>query len=132
MRFFFDNQLSPHLAASINALAAPEGHEVIHLRTKFPQNITDVEWIPALAKEGGWIVICGDLNIIRTRAEKPVWKASGLTGFFLKKGWINLTPWEQAWRLVKIWPQIVKQAELASPGSTYGVDVNAKGKFDTL
>jgi hypothetical protein len=132
LKFFFDNQLSPHLAEMIQALAKPEGHEVAHLRTKFSANTPDTEWIQALSQEGGWIVICGDLNILRTRAERPVWKAAGLVGFFLKKGWMSQPPWEQAWRLVKWWPSITEQARLATPGSTYGVQLNFTGKFETL
>lgn len=132
MRFFFDNQLAPHLAKAIGALASADGDLVVHLREKFAPNTQDIVWIPALAEEGNWIVITADLDIVRTRAERPVWKSSGLVGFFLKKGWINLTPWDQAWRLVKWWPTIVEQARLAAPGSTYAVDVNAKGKLETL
>lgn len=132
MKFLFDNQLAPQLAECIHALAKVEGDEVVHLRTKFPPNTKDPVWIPALAEEGGWIVVCGDLNIIRMRAERPVWKAAGLVGFFLKKGWINITPWDQAWRLVHWWPDIVKQAHFAAPGSAYGVSLNYTGKFDTL
>jgi hypothetical protein len=132
LKFFFDNQLSPHLAASIHALASVDGDVVIHLKSKFRQDTPDIEWIASLAKEGGWIVVCGDLNIIRTRAERPVWKAAGLIGFFLKKGWMNQTPWDQAWRLVKWWPTIVAQAKIAAPGSTYGVQLNPTGKLETL
>ena len=67
-----------------------------------------------------------------TRAEKAVWKNAGLVGFFLKKGWMNLGPWEQAWRLIKWWPTIQTQASLAAAGSTYLVPVNVTGKFETL
>jgi exonuclease III len=132
LRYFFDNQLAPQLADCLRAMAKVEGHEVVHLRDKFAANIPDVEWIRKLAEEGGWIVICGDLNITRTRAEKAVWKNAGLVGFFLKKGWMNLGPWEQAWRLIKWWPTIQTQASLAAAGSTYLVPVNVTGKFETL
>ena len=131
MRFFFDNQLSPYLAEAIGALSKPAKDEVAHLRSKFPQNTKDTEWIPALAKEGGWIVISGDLNIIRTRAEKPIWKEAKLTGFFLKAGWIEITPWEQAAKLVRVWPLIIQQAGIAAPGSTYLVPVSGN-KIETV
>lgn len=132
MKFLFDNQLSPHLADAIHSLAKQDGDEVIHLRKKFPPNTPDTEWLRQLGAEGSWIVVCGDLNIIRTRAERVVWRSVGLVGFFLKKGWINITPWEQAWRLVKWWPTIVAQARIAAPGSTYGVQLNPTGKLETL
>lgn len=132
MKFLFDNQLSPHLAESIHALAHIDGNDVVHLRSKFAPNTPDVEWLRVLGEEGGWIIVCGDLNIIRTRAERVVWRSVGLVGFFLKKGWMNLTPWDQAWRLVKWWPTLVAQARIAAPGSTYGVQVNPTGKLETL
>lgn len=130
MRFFFDNQLSPHLARAIRALAQPDGQEIWHLRDKFPPSTKDLEWIGVLAQEGEWIIISGDLDIIRTRAERPIWKSAGLTGFFLKKGWMALDPWEQGWRLVKWWPTIVKFAGTAPPGSTFAVPINPNGRLE--
>jgi hypothetical protein len=132
LKFLFDNQLSPYLADAIHALAGPDGDQVIHLRKKFPPNTSDKDWILSLSAEGGWIVVCGDLDIIRTKAEKPIWKSAGLIGFFLKKGWINIGPWDQAWRLVKWWPTIVAAARIAAPGATFGVQVNPTGKLETL
>jgi hypothetical protein len=132
LRFFFDNQLSPRLAASLGALAGFDGDVVTHLREKFPQNTKDVDWIPKLAEERDWIIICGDLDIVRTRVEQQVWRSAKLVGFFLKKGWMNLPPWEQAWRLVKWWPVIRRQAEIAAPGSTYLVQAQPANKVQTL
>jgi len=132
VKFLFDNQLPSRLAGSINALTAPEGNEVVHLRRKFPANTPDIDWLRELGREGQWIIVCGDLNIIRTKAERSVWRAVGLVGFFLKKGWINVGLWDQAWRLVKWWPTIEQQAQIAAPGSTYGVQINPTGKLETL
>jgi hypothetical protein len=132
VKFFFDNQLSPRLAQAIGALSAAEGHEVVHLRDRFASSERDEVWIPALAAEGQWILVCGDLNIVRTKAQRPIWRASRLVGFFLKPGWMNQGPWEQAWRLVRWWPVVVRQAALAAPGSTYGLAVNPSSKVETL
>jgi hypothetical protein len=132
VKFFFDNQLSPRLAMAIGALTSADGHEVVHLRDKFDPSEKDEIWIPALASEGGWILICGDLNIVRTKAQRPIWRAARMVGFFLKPGWLNQGPWDQAWRLVRWWPVIVKQAAIAAAGSTYGLGVNPSGKVETL
>jgi hypothetical protein len=132
LKFFFDNQLSPHLASAINALAKGDGHSALHLRDKFPADTPDIDWIRKLSEEGDWVLICGDLDITRTKAERSVWKSAGLVGFFLKHGWMQQKPWDQAWRLVKWWPSIVTQAQIAAPGSTYLVQVNPTGKFETL
>ena len=132
MRFFFDNNLSPHLARAMHSLSEPDGHSVVHLREKFPQNVSDTEWIEGLAAEGHWIVVSGDLNIHRARLEKAVWRNAKLVGFFLARGWMNLEPLDQAWRLVKWWPAVLRQAGLAAPGSTYLLSVNAKQVVETL
>jgi len=132
VRFFFDNQLSPRLAQAISALTSADGHEVVHLRDRFAADVKDEVWIPALGTEGGWILVCGDLNIVRTRAQLPVWRVSGLIGFFLKKGWMNIDPWEQAWRLVKWWPTVVEQARIAAPGATYGLSIQPTGRIETV
>jgi PIN like domain len=132
LRFIFDNQLSPHLANGIHALSQLDGHQVVHLRDKFAPDSDDVVWLEALAREGAWVIICGDMNILRARAERLVWESAGLIGFFLKKGWMNQGPWEQMWRLVKWWPMIVAQAERAEPGSAFGVGVNPNGRLDRL
>jgi len=129
VKFFFDNQLPPALANAIAALS-PDEDEVAHLRTKFAPNTPDTEWIPALANEGDWVVISGDLNIIRTRAEKGIWKEAKLTGFYLKAGWIEIPRWEQASKLVKLWPRIMKQATMVAPGTTFLVPVRGE-KFET-
>jgi hypothetical protein len=116
----------------VNCLAQPQGHEVVHLRRKFAPNTKDVDWIPALSQEGNWIVVSGDLDIIRTRAERPVWRSAGLTGFFLKKGWINIDEWEQASKLMQWWPVIITAARIAKPGSTFGVPVKFSGRLEQL
>lgn len=90
-------------------------NEIVHLRDRFPENTADAEWIFALAKEGGWVVVSGDLRITRNPAERKAWQESGLVAFFLEKSWANLTLWDQAWRLFKWWPEIVAQASRISP-----------------
>ncbi len=92
MKFFLDNNLSPKLAKSLNALVEPE-HQVIHLKDRFPADTSDEEWMLALAKETDWVIISGDIQITKNRAEIEAWKAAGHTTFFLKKGWINLKGW---------------------------------------
>lgn len=131
MKFFFDNQLPPGLAEAVSALSQTDGHEVVHLRKKFPPNTTDTAWISELAKEGDWIVISGDLDIIRTRAEKGIWKEAKLTGFFLKAGWIEIPKWEQASKLIRTWPRIVEQTKLVAPGATFLVPVSGQ-KFEPV
>ena len=131
MRFFFDNNLSPHIAAALHCLNAPIGHEVSHLRQKFEPSISDIDWIEALSREGGWVVLTRDYDIARRGAIKTAWKRAGLIGFVLRPAWQKFAPLDQAWRLIKFWPRILEQAELAAPGSTYELGIQG-GKIPTL
>lgn len=80
--YFFDHNLSPALAEALQPLFRDE-HAIIALKHKFNRTISDVDWIRALHAEGHWIVISGDLRITKTKAERSVFQASNLTGFFM-------------------------------------------------
>jgi hypothetical protein len=117
VKFFVDNCLAPAFARALGALSEPDGHQVIHLSEKFPRNVPDATWIKALAHEGDWIIISGDLRITRNAHERAAWNESKLLAFFLAKGWMNIEFWDQASRLVHWWPRIVDQAgKVAPPG----------------
>jgi hypothetical protein len=131
LKFLFDHNLSPLLARSLHVLNAPLGHSVHALKDKFAQDTGDIEWIEALAKEGDWVVITCDKDIARKGAIKNAWKRCGLIGFVLRPAWQGFPPMEQAWRLMKIWPRVVKQCELAAPGSTYELGIKGD-KITTL
>ncbi len=125
MRFFFDNNLSPKLARSLNELVRPE-HQVAHLKEFFSANTPDVIWMRALAKEFDWVIISGDLQIRRNPHEIRAWQEAGHTTFFLKKGWIDLPFWDQAWKFAKVFPDLLATAESARKGSAFYLTPNAK------
>ena len=56
----------------------------VALRDKFPQNVSDIEWIEELAKEGDWVAFTADYDIVRQGAIKVAWKKAGLVGFVLR------------------------------------------------
>lgn len=125
MRFFFDNNLSPKLARSLDILVRPE-HQVVHLKEKFPADAPDVIWMRSLAKESDWVIVSGDLQIRRNPHEIKAWQEAGHTTFFLKKGWIDLTFWDQAWKFAKVFPDVVAKARRADKGSAFFITPNAK------
>jgi hypothetical protein len=132
VRVFIDNNLPPRLAKAINCLVEPDGHNVIHLRERFAANTPDVEWIAALGREGGWIIITADHDIVRRQAEKVIWRQANLVAFLLSRGWAAFGPIDQAWRLIKLWPNIEKQVELAAPGSVYSLTPSSGGRIGTI
>jgi hypothetical protein len=132
VRFFFDNCLAVSFARALNILGEKQGlPPITHLREKFASDIKDVDWIRALAAQGDWVIISGDPRISRGRHEKEAWLESGLTAFFLAKGWMNLKMWDQAWNLVRWWPLIVDQASAVRPPAGFLVPLKGT-KFDQL
>ncbi len=126
MNFFFDNNLPPDLARALNFLSKKQGHKVVPLRDKFKTNITDVEWINALKSEGNWVVISGDLRIMRNLHERAAWQESRLTVFFLAKGWTNVSYWVKAWKLVKWWPEVTSQAQRIKSGTSFIIPIRGQ------
>lgn len=126
MRFFFDNNLSPKIVKALQALQPDV--QLSHLRDKFSPDTLDDVWIQALAAEGQWIIISGDVRIAKNSALRRVWLESDLVTFFLASGWMSLTIWDSAWRLIKWWPRIIDTAENFRPPASFLVSVNPPGK----
>lgn len=123
MRFFFDNCLSPHLAKALECMSYETrfGFEITHLRTKFAPNAKDQDWIAALAEEGDWVIVSADTRILTTPHLRAVWKGSGLTAFFFAPWWLGLDRWQQASKLMELWPEMVTTATNISPGNGFEV-----------
>jgi hypothetical protein len=124
VKLLLDNNLSPKLARALHALSQPE-HEVHHLRDLFDPKTPDEEWLQQLGAEGGWVIVSGDLRISRNKDELNAWFESGMTAFFLDRGWAHLGFWEKTARLVQWWPRILEVLE--SVGSQVGYFVPVRG-----
>jgi hypothetical protein len=109
----------------LQALEGDAGHQMVHLRTKFPADTRDVDWIRTLASEGDWVIVSGDIRISQNEFERREWLNSGLTAFFFAKGWTTIKLWDQAWRLIKWWPTIVDQAARIRPGAGFIVPLKS-------
>ncbi len=126
MKFILEHSLSPSLSEILAILEGPAGHTVDHLRRFYPQETKDAVWLPRLAQDApDVVVITADPRITRSPQERAAWRESGLTIFFLRS-FADLSSWEQAWRIVKWWPEIVKCADSAKPGTGYLVSVHGK------
>lgn len=114
MKFLFDNNLPPSLARGIGELSKfdPVVEQVIPLKDKFAANTPDLEWLGALAVEGGWIVVSID-RFKKSTAEREMLRRQGLTVFVLDPQW-SKPYWGQAAQLVLWWPKIVDVAKLTS------------------
>ena len=125
MKFFLDNCLAIRHARALNEMVKPE-HSFTHLQDKFSPDTKDDDWIRALGREGDWIVLSGDYRIGKSAHERRAWHESGLTAFFLSKGWTNIPPLQQHSKLALILDQIIERAGKAEPGSGFSVAMNGK------
>jgi hypothetical protein len=118
VKVLIDENLSPALARSLNALFAGE-HEIIHIRDKFGLGVKDVDWMRRLNAEGRWIIISGDRRITRNRVEYETFRSSRLVGFFLSRG-LNKSPViKQMERLLALWVVIEQQAGIVAGGAMF-------------
>jgi hypothetical protein len=135
LKFFFDNNLSPHLAHAIGELCKgdEECAEVVHLVDRFDRNAKDTLWIPKLASEGGWVVISGD-RFAKSDEEREAVRRSGLIIFTLAKTWSSQRHWPKAQNLVKWWPAIADQAGRITGGAAFRVNwrFSGKGRFEVI
>jgi len=125
MRFFLDNCLAIRHARALHEMVKPN-HSFTHLQDKFIAEIKDEDWIRALGKEGNWVIISGDYRIGKSAHERRAWHESGLTAFFLSKGWTNIPPLQQHSKLALILNEIIEEATHTKPGSGFSISVNGK------
>lgn len=127
MKLLLDHNLSPKLARVLAVLYAPE-HEIVALRDKFSPEVSDVEWITALDREGGWAVLTQDLRIRTRPHERAAMDRGRIVFFFLAGAWRRFTVEETAARLIRLVPKMAAQTELAERGR-FELPINAGSKL---
>ena len=125
MKFFLDNCLAIRHARALNEILKPD-HSFTHLQEKFAPDTPDEEWIRALGDERNWIVISGDYRMGRSQHGRRAWHESGLTVFFLAKGWMNISPIQQHSKLASILDEIIYLSERNSSSAGFAIQMNGK------
>ena len=115
MKLLLDHNLPPRLARCLQALFEGE-HQIEALGAKFPANVSDVEWINALNKEGGWAVLTKDLRITTRPHERQALDRSRVVYFFITRAWRNMEVVDIAHRLIRLVPKMASQVELVERG----------------
>ena len=112
MTFVLDENISPRLAQILDIF--DQQNEIRHLTHVDQRGAADVEWIGRLAK---WqpvpAVVCGDGRILRNAAEAAALREAGLTFVILSPSWMKTPFYDQAWKLLKAWPIVVKSVSHA-------------------
>ena len=129
MRFFFDNNLSPLLAASLDPILSQNGHSATHLRDKFSPDITDIDFISALADEGDWTIITADHHIYTRPHERQAWEESSLVVGILNPGWLSFPLTQQTARFLNKLDAIIDVAGKCAPGTSFVIPVTGRPRF---
>ena len=123
MDFFVDRNLPEKLARMLGQY--DRNHNVFHLDDRFDKTTPDTEWLLGIAE---WdpipIVISGDGRILKNPAELQVLSDLPITFFLFAPAWANMAWPEQAWKTIKVWPEIVKNAQTTKP-TIYQVPIGA-------
>lgn len=116
MRFFFDRNMPPQLARMVDALERQHTARHHDDDPRFNPTTPDVEWIQALGSdEPSWIVISGDGRILKNKTELSALREAKLTFFCLSRQWMHMKIYEQAWKFIKVWPELVENARGTTP-----------------
>jgi hypothetical protein len=126
LKLLLDHNLSPRLAKALAVLFVD--HEIVALRDKFPQDATDIDWIAALDREGGWAVLTKDLRIRQRPHERAALDRSRIVYFFLAGAWMKCTVEETAAHLIRLIPKMAAQTDLADRGR-FELPINAGSKL---
>lgn len=103
MKFFIDNNLSPHLAAGMKAFQEP----VVHLRDMFPEDTDDVVWLPEIGRNEMFL-ITRDWETRKKPAELQSIKDNKVGAFYL--GGKERNRCQLIRQLVLNWPRIKELA----------------------
>jgi hypothetical protein len=126
VKIFVDNTISTRIARALRELLSERdevlGHQacqITHLQEKCLPDTTDPDWLRELAREGGWVILTGDVRIVRREANLRAWLESGLPVFFLTEEWENLHRLDQAAALLRCWRDFEREARSAAPGTAH-------------
>jgi hypothetical protein len=111
MRFFFDRNFSYRIARMVAVYELE--HTVRHHDddARFDQKTTDIEWLKALGGDPDpWAIISGDGRILKNKVERQALEGTGFQFFCLSRPWMKMKFHEQAWKFIKVWPEIVEAA----------------------
>jgi len=128
MKGFFDHNIEPHVARAIHAAVSPLGNSACALRDKFDKRASDIEWLTALGKEGGWTVFSSDRRILTNPIERRAFYDAGLTAFFLKPAVQKQTALERTATILWHWKRLSTFTAMQERGA-YWLPVNKATRF---
>lgn len=124
MNFFFDRNIAKQFARMIDAFDSE--NTIRPHDDMFDHKTTDIVWMESLGSDDNqWFVLSGDTRILRCEKELLALRSSDITFFALARGWMNQKLEIQAWKLVKIWPDIVAEAKRTRVPSIFEIPITS-------
>ena len=122
MIFFTDENIPKNIAYMLSYFE--QNYEVRAYLDYFPKGEPDIGWMRAITKWNEKLVaVCADGRILRNKVERRVLRECGFTFVYLASGWTNI-PWPTyGWKIIKAWPDIVKNVEEARYPMVFEVKV---------
>lgn len=111
MIFFFDRNVSEHLAKMLDAVDRDNTMRHQDWDARFDPTSLDLVLIEAVSTdEPKPIWVTADLNQVRRNADERIALGnSGMTAIFFRSGFHDHSPWDQARLLVTVWPSVILQ-----------------------
>ena len=138
--FFTDENISKYAAYMLSQFEHKRGIQVRPFDDYFKKGTPDTEWMTKIASwdnEHPGVAVCGDGRILTNKVEKRVLKESGLMFVLLSRGWTTLKWHDFAWKIIKVWPDIVTNVEQARYPMVFevavgGLKVRGLGRISSL
>lgn len=137
MNVFFDQNLSPVLASTLDGFVRHREHQACHISDcpGLPngRRSTDLEWIDFLRSDPEfWIFLTGDKRLMKNRAERAALRSAGLHGFILAPAFQKIPVHQQASTLIWKWPEIEQIVQLTAAPAMYEIPAGRSGKLQSL
>jgi hypothetical protein len=114
-----DENLPPALARALDAIAAIDEHEVVHV-TDFAKGAPDVDLFKCAVARGIRVHVTQDHHQ-RRPVEREAIASLGLTVFVLASGWDKMEHYQKAACLIEWWPKLMQAAQLYAQGTIHRV-----------
>lgn len=124
-----DEACGRQLAAIMRGLRAPGAPEIHDVREIGLDGVADDVLMIELGKRGFAGFVTRDSRILKAAIRRDAWRRSALTLFVLDGKWGSLLLFEQARRLIWLWPELMKRQADGPQGAAWRVapDASASG-----
>jgi hypothetical protein len=124
VNFVFDENLPQRLARTVQGPYDREGgHRIFHVQDLGLTGLPDSELMSRLPAPHPCAILTLDRHIRTREQELLAWQEYGHIAVFLGRSWQDQKFDDRAWRILRWWPEIVKAATTAEPGSYFRVSV---------